>query len=506
MNEEKFLSLLSQHCNDTISDDDFEVLETVMLSKPELRSIYLSYMNMDAALQEQASEFVIDETPQKSNRPLLLSLISFAAVITVLLSINLSVMIKGPTQIAQAVPLQSGVATITKAINVKGNETLQEGITLDAGILEFDEGLVQIEFFSGAMVIAEGPLKIDVIDHMNIICEYGKLRSHVPNQAKGFKISAPTIDVVDLGTEFSFNLEKGSQTPEIFVYDGEVELLHKNGVLLKSLVTNEGASYNQNTLSSIAKPEGIINFQNMQELDAQANQSELEQWHLYAEKMRTREDVILFYSFEKENNWSRTLKNENKTHGSAVNGAIVGCRWSNGRWPGKGALDFKSTGDRIRVNIPGSYEAITLSCWVRVEGFDRWLSSLLLTDNFDLGELHWQLSDVGEIILGSSGSGNTFSPQVISPIDLGRWLHLSTSYDSKARLVKHYMNGKLVSTKTLQKSIPASFGVSEIGNWSCRPGTDNAIRSLNGKLDEFTIFSRSLSEKEIQALYKQGNP
>ena len=44
---------------------------------------------------------------------------------------------------------------------------------------------------------------------------------------------------------------------------------------------------------------------------------------------------------------------------------------------------------------------MTWTAWVRIDGFERGLNALLLTDGFEEGAPHWQLSNKGEIILRS---------------------------------------------------------------------------------------------------------
>ena len=50
-----------------------------------------------------------------------------------------------------------------------------------------------------------------------------------------------------------------------------------------------------------------------------------------------------------------------------------------------------------------------------------------------------------------------------------------------------------------------TFGGVELGNWKAWTGKDN-IRSLNGRMDEFVLFSRALSREEVSDLYFQGKP
>ena len=37
--------------------------------------------------------------------------------------------------------------------------------------------------------------------------------------------------------------------------------------------------------------------------------------------------------------------------------------------------------DRVRIEVPGEFPQLTLAAWVRIEGVNNWLSSLMLTDD-----------------------------------------------------------------------------------------------------------------------------
>ena len=49
------------------------------------------------------------------------------------------------------------------------------------------------------------------------------------------------------------------------------------------------------------------------------------------------------------------------------------------------------------------------------------------------------------------------------------------------------------------------IGKSDLGNWS-KPINQGSIRSLNGRIDEFGIFSVVLSSDEIADIYNMGKP
>jgi hypothetical protein len=231
----------------------------------------------------------------------------------------------------------------------------------------------------------------------------------------------------------------------------------------------------------------------------------------YREWLTTRNAIakdpatLLLFDFEDQNPWDRQLTN---LRPGGPEGAIIGAQWTEGRWPGKGALEFKRITDRTRLNIPGSFDALTFAAWVRIEGFERWLSSLFLTDGFDRGEVHWQISNEGQLILGVSGSSamNTYSDVVIHPGDLGKWIHLAATVDRVSGVVTHYRDGKIVMQTKANTIPPLVLGQAEIGNWQAQGRSADAIRSLNGRIDEFFILSRVVSPEEMASIYRAGLP
>ncbi|MDB4614779.1 iron dicitrate transport regulator FecR, partial [bacterium] len=76
------------------------------------------------------------------------------------------------------------------------------GETLPPGKLKWDAGLLQLEFYCGATVVAEGPASLEILDDSRVVCHSGRIRAHVPEPARGFAVLAPTVELVDLGTEF----------------------------------------------------------------------------------------------------------------------------------------------------------------------------------------------------------------------------------------------------------------------------------------------------------------
>ena len=226
-------------------------------------------------------------------------------------------------------------------------------------------------------------------------------------------------------------------------------------------------------------------------------------WQRQRDALRNSPGVVAFFDFEGQQPWDRRL---HAGRPGTPEGAVIGARWTQGRWPGKGALEFKRITDRVRLHIPGEFDALTLAAWVRLEGMESWYSSLMLTDGWEPGEVHWQISNDGRLILGVNSGVNAISEPLLGPGDLGRWLHVAAVVDRTGHQVIQYLDGKAVSRQELKSGTPPlRFGDLEIGNWVSE-GRNQAIRSLNGRIDELVVLGKILTPEEIQQIYTGGKP
>jgi Concanavalin A-like lectin/glucanases superfamily/FecR protein len=421
---------------------------------------------------------------------------------------------------ADAHPGKMTVAVLTRVVESRwaGDPGIptEEGSALPACRLRLASGLAQVEFVSGASVIIEGPCDFELLSPTRATCHRGKVRAHVPPQARGFTIAAPGLDAVDLGTEFAVLVEEGGRG-EVHVLEGAVEL-HGTGDreatrVVTTLTSGHGVHFDsEGALSEIATvPADFADRSTVLAKEEAHHLGRHRLWLAHSRTLRTDPDMVLYYTFEDLNTWERTLRNVAPT-GSSLDGAVVGSLWCKGRWPGKHALEFKRTSDRVRIDVPGEFAELTLAAWVRIEGLNTWLSSLMLTDDWAPRSPHWQINAKGQMILGvmnddGVGDGGHRSPTVLGPGDLGRWVHLATVYDSRRNLITHYLDGAPVSRGSLLVPTPLRIGHADIGNWNVsRPQFPDKIRSLNGRIDEFAILSRALGDEEIRRMYELGKP
>ncbi len=122
---------------------------------------------------------------------------------------------------------------------VPGTTAVQPGDHIRKGQrLELAKGRAEVTFDSGARVILEGATSLDVSSAWDSTLRRGTVTSSVPPEAIGFRISNSTVEVMDLGTEFTMTAD-ASGTTEVLVLKGEVEAAPRAGedqetILLKA--------------------------------------------------------------------------------------------------------------------------------------------------------------------------------------------------------------------------------------------------------------------------------
>jgi hypothetical protein len=97
------------------------------------------------------------------------------------------------------------------------------GSDLPTGELELVRGVAEVTFGGGAQVSLKAPAQLTVTSAGSARLHRGRVSAHVPPQAIGFRIQTPTTDVVDLGTDFSVEVNQANET-QIWVHNGLVEL------------------------------------------------------------------------------------------------------------------------------------------------------------------------------------------------------------------------------------------------------------------------------------------
>ena len=558
MNESRFEDLPEEEqewidaCLDgTIDEESFAELQERMLMRPELRRVMRRSMGLHHDLQEQAegaadsaSEPWMAQEPQPEN---IVSLpitsgrpggfpVAIAAGLAFLF--GLAIMHFGRPKVsvehvAAAVEPQSPPETEAEGFAVMQNlfdaewaadqAEFREGDSLGAEVFRLKTGVAEIQFFSGATMVVQGPAEISLKSAWEANCREGVVRMRVPPAARGFKLHGPETEIIDLGTEFGLEVRNGKAHVEVI--DGEISFRHRNG---KERIVKKGAAWRLPS-GDAATPEAIgrVDFPDAGNFDSLARnrrRTDYERWVAHRNALARDDRVIAYYTFDRPQK-SALIASLAEPRNPELDGAVVLAETTAGRWPGmKQALEFRRPGSRVRVRIPGEFSAFTFAAWVRIDSLDRRYNALFMGDGYETGEPHWQIRDDGKLMLSVMVDDQRPNPNMPSDAGFhrvyfsspiwdksmsGQWMHLASIFDPATRQVSHFVNGKRISRQQISADYlieTLRIGNGEIGNWG-QPFRETpwfAIRNLNGRIDELVILKAALTDPEIIKLYEQS--
>jgi ferric-dicitrate binding protein FerR (iron transport regulator) len=537
-------SLLDALAEEVITPDQTARLEAFILAYPEAEAEYVRFMNL---LADLTREFATPPAPPVPARPVpaapasprrrrrlwAVALVGGvpAAAAMVLAAIALwprpIVLSPNPRTSAPAAErVDDTVAVLLQTHRAEWEDTgmpTRPGSPLPPGRLVLKSGYAHLEFYNGATVILEGPAELRLVSRSEAYCARGKLRATVPPQAQGFALKSPGLDLIDRGTEFG--VEVGGARTALHVFQGQVDVYEpgheRRDAALKVVRTGEGVSRDGPGAIRSLRPEPT-SFLTPAQLAVRAEEATRQrqtEWSAAANQLRADPALKVYYSFQAGPVGSRTLRDEAGGRVTPHDGAVVGCGWGAGRWPGRAALEYRQVSDRVRLTVPGEFEALTLAAWVRPDALPNQNNALLMADGWDPGGVHWQIGIDGTLILSvkfspeQEGGPNMRGAQyraygVMTADRLGQWVHLAAVYDPAAKKVTHYVDGRAVAELPIEEAdVPLRFGDAELGNWNAaRFRNKNPVRNFTGGIDEFLLFSRALSGAEVERLYAQGRP
>jgi ferric-dicitrate binding protein FerR (iron transport regulator) len=542
MNDMELEQLIAAWLDGRLTETESEVLQQRLRESEESRARFLVYAELDVGLRQMAGgELNLPQLPSPdfSNEPTSvpfwsgMNLLKLATAALLLLVVGMQAYQIGKRNADEIVATPeikektiSGHAMIRRMADVQwkqDSKVYREGDVVSAGLLQFNKGIAEIDFFCGATVIVDGPAQLEIESDWSLRLIEGRIRANVPPAARGFAVKVADSEVIDLGTEFVLDVSESNAW--IKVVDGEVALKggSHDGQHLK---TGEG----QSLLGAGVDQDSFDDLSTLSDVqrrhDKEQNQL-FEKWKSSVEKLKSDKRIIAYYPIGMLGK-ERTVKNAAST-GSELDGRLVGLvDQGAGRFgPVSTGLGFKRPGSRVRVRLDGTYQKFTFACWVRIDSLDHKYNALFMGDGYENGEPHWQILGDGKLMFSvmvddTPGSGHGKHPEArlhkiyyskpIWDVSLsGKWMHLAATYDPERRLVHQYVNGEEVSKETITDEFfveQLKIGPAEIGNWG-QPLRDSpwfAIRNLNGAIDELAIFDAALSGDEVRQIYDNGKP
>jgi hypothetical protein len=398
----------------------------------------------------------------------------------------------------------AGVAVLSRTLGTDwGRAVRRQGQVLEPGTLSLHGGLARIDFLSGASLVVEGPAEIEIRSAQEAFCRSGRVFAEVPAQAQGFRISSPMLSITDSATRFG--LEVGADGgSELHALRDAIQIATAAGAhrVVPGTAVVAGAG---GKLSLV--PLAVAKFRTPEEIETVLERGFAQRYALWKSHIArpAPEDLLLHYTFEAPG--ESRLRNSGSLRTPESDGLIVGCQWTTGRWPGKPALDFKRVPDRVRIRVPGSFDAVTWLAWVRVDSLPNSFNALVLNAGYNL---HWQINREGCFALGAplgKRRERGQSPPLVTPDWFGQWIQLGSIFDGAAGKVTHFFNGIEVSESRVPPGLKLTLGDADIGNWvASQQRGASAVRNFNGRIDELLFFKRALAAHEVKKLFEMGDP
>jgi ferric-dicitrate binding protein FerR (iron transport regulator) len=526
MKDAQLEALIQGWLQGTLDDAQHAALERRLLADAEARWLFRAAANLDSGVRDWAArDSALAAWAANAVIPPRRRGWSIALAMGLAASVALAVA-WWPFRLATPARAEStarGCAILTQAIDATWTtraDGRQPGDTLSRGTIALTKGVVQIEFFSGAALMLEGPAELEIVSSWEAVCRQGKARVRVPPSARGFTLRTPDLTLVDLGTEFGAEVNPTTRNSRVQVFDGEVKATRANDAPL-SLKRGEGIEVHDGAMKRAVslRAEDFVNGGRMQNLTRARARTRYAVWEEFSRNQRADTRLIAYFPMMRASGWERLVGNAALPENPSRDGGAVGATWAEGRWPQKDALEFKRPGDRVRLQIDGRYEAITMACWIRVDGLDRRMNGIFLTDGYEIGTPHWQIHDNGRVVFtlsyGDTADSNKGkyafkTPPFFDVANLGRWHHLAVTCDTQTGIVAQYIDGREISRErhpAHRPGQPIVLGGCELGNWGLPlPDAAFPVRNLNGRIDEFALYAAVLTPEDIRMMYEAGRP
>ena len=478
----------------------------------DARGIYVRILGQSASLHHYAAERQTDAVdPTVSTRtPFVrrtLWALAFAASIAVILGIWLN-------RSAPASTAAGSVAQLTGSRDCEwSGKALVAGARVQRGQrLELSKGVAEITFDSGARVLLEAPASLEVNSAWDGTLRRGTLRATVPHEAIGFRISNPSVEVVDLGTEFTMIADPAG-TAEVLVSKGEVEAAPRSSGDADSILLKEKESrkFAASGVTPVDNPGQVFAASaSPVALDRFTQATHFARWSL-EETMGDR-FVAETGGLPETHDFDLTVQSDGKKGAAGVH--VVGRDGS--------ALHFDG-----QTYVKGFFPGIsgsgtkTVSFWVRVPTDAQLSDSFAMigwatvVQKLNLRPVHigWNRNpNEGNLgaIRTDFGGGSAIGTTSLKD---GKWHHVAVVFapgldDSTPVQVKQYLDGRLESGAIIPGVVHAPHGdpdqtaaIKDIVWLGCRIGLSAPRRDrFRGDLQDLFIADRGLEPQEIVSL------
>ena len=526
------LNSLCQAVADGIATEpQLSELNRCLSGSDEARRFYVRMMSLCASLRDHAGEMQADapeyapafRAPPRSYA-WAWTLAGLAAAALIMLSFRFGVQTGGGSHSDSASVSEPDtdepIARLSAAMDCRWQQSPSKlGDELRRGQrMELLSGFAEVTFDSGAQVTLEGPAVLDLRSAWEARLQSGSLKASVPPEAIGFRVSNPSVDVVDLGTEFSMVAETGGAT-EVFVLKGSIE-------------ASAHDSAGQAGAPMILRNRQARRFARGGVGEVADRDRKLEKFlRKIVMKRASSPAGYVQWSFDQsagDHATARVVGVAQGDFGAHLFGSSNTLTLVPGKWGSALALDGRQF---ARASFPGITRrmARTMALWVNIpEGASPSAADSILSWSFANArnsipvEIAWN-PDPSEGAFGALRT-NLGAGCIVGTTSLrdGRWHHLAVVFTPKwksdsAMQIRQYVDGRLESPssrhlgKRMLRASTVAASAANPADEALWIGCNSASRETNrehfaGALDELFVADRALTPQEIRHLMETNAP
>ncbi|MGB7328128.1 MAG: LamG-like jellyroll fold domain-containing protein, partial [Rubripirellula sp.] len=408
-------------------------------------------------------------------------------------------------------------------------------------------------------LLLRGPADLELRSVDAILLREGAASCFVSEIGQGFRIATDEMEVIDVGTAFSIDVHRDRES-EVHVLEGSVEIKSPKREVLELKERHAIRMSDTGPIDVGYSPDRFPQPASLRALQRDHGDKRHAAWQTNARKLATDPTVLLHYTFDDAGEGSPIdgprqvggqshgveVSNHAIGSGKASNGAVIGCDWTEGRWPSKSAILYRNADDRVLFQVPGVYRSLTFMAWIRIDALTQPITSLMMTEapsrrrrfastesqiasdavrrrlTSTVQSVRWELNQQQSNVLFSIGHGSgpprdwryeKFpAANAATNADLwGKWILVGVTCDTQRHQVVHYLNGAEIGQGELASDAPLLLDFMELGNFGI--STDELERSAGlsqrrfyGAIDEVVIAERVFTPTELRSLWEIGRP
>jgi len=252
VSDDQFRALLGRHIDGTATEEQFRQLNAALKESPERVREYVAMRDTETLLEWELGFTEISlSLPEMRKREKVKSWQPFAVAAGIVLAFLIGMQFgSGDRPVPKALPA-AVLFDSEDAVWKEKSDTRSFGAPFRKGkTYQLESGIARLAFANGAGLAIEGPARMTVVNADRVEILEGKIAAYVPDEAVGFVVATPGMNIVDLGTKFGAEIRPDGGS-EVHVFEGQVEVEQAGSDGKRLIEAGEGLRYQSGEPTSI---------------------------------------------------------------------------------------------------------------------------------------------------------------------------------------------------------------------------------------------------------------